>query len=161
MKHPTPAATVAIVLASLVALGCRNKPVTYQSRVRVQRAVVVTSDEQKKPLTADVTFLWADCPGEQRQTVRSGKELAACVPKLRAGEIVPVTVIWEQEAHGGYDWHVTEIAGCPVPPVDDDDSSFEAVQDCHPSIQHDAVLGFHCDPRAQGRAHRKVPLVPA
>jgi len=138
-------------------MGCRNKPVTYQSRVRVQRAIVVATDEQKNPISADVTFTWADCPGEQRQTVRSGKALAACIPKLRPGETVPVTVVWEVEDHGGYDWHVIEIAGCQIPPVDDDDSSFESVQDCHPSTQHDAVLGFHCDRLPEGELLEKCP----
>lgn len=151
------AGVCAIALVSATAIGCHAKPVSYQSNVRIQRVVVVSTDAQHSPTSADVSFVWAECPGEQRQTVRSGKALAACLPKLHVGDTVPVTVLWEREDHGGFDWHVVELAGCAIPPVDDDDSSFESIQDCHPSTQHDAVLGFHCDRVPKGELIERCP----
>ena len=157
MNHLRVPHFVALAATLLAAPGCRSKEATFDSRVRIDRVEIVGRDEQRNPVSVDVSLSWVECPGTQRQSIRSGRALAQCLPKLGKGEVVPVRVIWEKEDHGGYDWHVVEIAGCAIPPVDDDDSSFESIQDCHPSIQHGAVLGFHCDRLPEGELLEKCP----
>lgn len=77
MNISTSAASAALLVASFAFAGCRGKPVTYQSTIRIQRAVAVAFDDHQKPLSVDVPFVWAESPGEQRQTVRSGQDFAA------------------------------------------------------------------------------------
>jgi hypothetical protein len=49
------------------------------------------------------------------------------------------------------------MGDCDAPPVDDDDSSFDMIEECVPSIQHDAVVGFHCDRVPEGELLEKCP----
>jgi hypothetical protein len=135
----------ALPIAAALLCGCHGSPKEYQANITIARLQVVHRDDQGAPLSTDIDIHWKDCPGDQRQTMRSGKEFSACMARYKVGQTVPVKVVHEWDVHGHYDWHVIDVGGCAAPPVDDDDSSFESVEDCVPSVQHDAVVGFHCN----------------
>lgn len=153
-------AALHVVAASLLGIvGCHGKPQTFASKVRIEGLEVVHRDEKGAPISVDVDFLWSECPGTQRQTVRNGAKFASCITKHKAGETVDAKVFWEWDEHGHYDWHVLELAGCEAEHVDDDDSSFDSVKECEPSKQHGAVVGIHCDkvPEANSELVKKCP----
>jgi hypothetical protein len=133
------------------------EPKTYESRVSITHLAVVQRGPGGEALSTDVGFVWADCPGQQSQMLRSGAEFSGCARKLKVGETVPVKVLWEWDEHGHYDWHVIEVGGCSAPPVDDDDSSFESVRECVPILQHDHEVGFHCNRVPEGELLQKCP----
>ena len=146
-----------MAIALVASIGCHGRPTTHEARVKILKVHVVAADADGRARSTDVEFAWADCPGTQRQAMRSGAAFSACVSKLKPGDLVPVKVIREWEEKGYYDWHVVEIAGCPAPPVDDDDSSFELVSECHDTLQMDAVVGFHCNRVAEGELIQQCP----
>jgi hypothetical protein len=149
---------VILAAAAFTASGCHGEN-EYQSKVKIQRIEVVETDASGKPLSTDVQFFWHECPGHQEQTMRSGNEFSACMQKYKAGQEVPVKIHWEWDEHGHYDFHVIDVGGCKAPPVDDDDSSFDTLADCVPSVQHEATVGFHCDkvPERDSELVKKCP----
>jgi hypothetical protein len=50
---------------------------------------------------------------------------------------------WDHK--GFYDWDVTEMGGCKRPPDDDDQSSFDTVQECEPIVVNGVEEGFKCN----------------
>ncbi len=158
MRFTTLLATLFIgSLPVLSSLGCGHPHKEYVSSVKLNRVTVVHTDDKGEPVSTDVEVHWKECPGEQVQVMRSGKEFSKCMQKHKAGDNVLVKVLWEWDDHGHYDWHIIEVGGCAAPPVDDDDSSFDQIQECQPSVQHDAVVGFHCDRLPEGELLDKCP----
>jgi hypothetical protein len=146
-----------LVAAAPALAGCHSSSRTFDANVRIKRIETVHSDDKGKPISTDVDMVWHECPGDQRQTMRSGREFSSCIHKYKTDDVVPAKVVWEWDEHGHYDHHVVELGGCKAPPVDDDDSSFDSIAECVPSIQHDAVVGFHCDRLPEGELAQKCP----
>ncbi len=135
----------AIVMATLLS-GCKKEEKEFQAKVRIEHLETVETDDAGKAISTDADLVFHTCPGLQRATVRSGKAFSECIrKKAKAGDEVDAKLHWEWDEHGHFDFHTVELAGCPLPIVDDDDSSWVSAAACEPSIQHDAVVGFHCD----------------
>jgi hypothetical protein len=152
-----PFAVLLLLVCCLAVESCHSGPRTFESTALTTRVVPVHRDASGRVQTMDVEFDWVGCPGRQHQLVRAGADFAACAASLKPGETVPVTVLWEWDEHGHYDWHVLELKGCKLAHVDDDDSSYEMVTACESVRSHDAVVGFHCDRSSDGDLIRKCP----
>ncbi len=157
MRLPIILPTLVLFPLLVASPGCRPEHKEFVSSVTLNRISVVERDDKGNAVSTDVELRWKECPGEQLQLMRSGKEFSECMKKHKPGETAVVKVLWEWDEHGHYDWHVIDVGGCPAPPVDDDDSSFDQIQECVPSIQHDAVVGFHCDRLPEGELLEKCP----
>jgi hypothetical protein len=62
---------------------------------------------------------------------------------------------WDHK--GFYDWDVTEMGGCKRPPDDDDQSSFDTVQECEPIVVNGVEEGFKCNRIPQKALLKKCP----
>lgn len=135
----------ALLAAALVCAGCSPKTREYDASVELRRLDVIRLDQAGKPLTMDVEFEWATCPGEQREVIRGDAAFADCMTQHKVGEKLPVRVRWSAEASGGHDWDVIQIGSCRRPTDTDDETSFDMVHECAPINEHGVNIGFHCD----------------
>jgi hypothetical protein len=133
----------ALALGSLTA--CHRKPKTYESVVQLVRYDVADRDEKGNATLADVELEWDPCPGDQIEIVRGGPEFAACMGKHKVGEMLPALVRTSWDERGYYRWDITKVADCERPPMVDDVSSFEKVQECNDVKLHGVAVGFSCN----------------
>jgi hypothetical protein len=150
---------MALVLSSAVGVstGCSKKHATYRTNVELRRIDVVGTDASGKPAQLDVEFGYSDCPGNQVEVLRGATEFAACMAGKKVGEKVPVVIDWHWTDEGRYDWDVTEMGGCARPPGEDDEASFDTVQECTPLLAHGAPTGFRCNRLPQASLIAKCP----
>ena len=148
---------LSLAALTLAAGGCAEKTRTFSSEVQLARIDVVHRGDGGRVLTLDVEVEWTTCPGEQREVVRGDAAFAACIEKHAVGEKLPVTVDWQREPNGRYDWDILEIAGCKRTPEGHDDSSFEMVQECETLKEHEEAVGFRCNRVAKKELLAKCP----
>lgn len=137
------------LLVALVAIGClsacHRKPKSYESVVQLVRYDVADRDGEGKPVLADVELEWDPCPGDQIEIVRGGPAFAECMGKHKVGEMLPAHVRTSWDERGYYRWDITKVAECDRPPMEDDVSSFEKVQECKDVKLHGVQVGFECN----------------
>lgn len=138
-------------------VGCHERPKDYQTQVQITRKTVVKRDEQKRALTGDVEFSYFDCPGDQVEVVRGGKDFYACMEKYEVGAKVPVRMTWSWNREGHYQWSVYEVGGCARPPDPLDEASFQMVQECEELFVNGASVGFRCNRVPQKALLDKCP----
>lgn len=138
-----PLCLAAFALAT--ATSCHRKPKQYESVVQLVRYDVAERDENGKPTLVDVELEWDPCPGDQMETVRGGPAFAECMAKHKVGEMLPAFVVTSWDERGYYQWDITKVAECDRPPMPDDVSSFEKIQECSDLKSHGVRVGFECN----------------
>ena len=81
----------------------------------------------------------------QIEIVRGGPAFAECMGKHKVGEMLPAHVRTSWDERGYYRWDITKVAECDRPPMEDDVSSFEKVQECKDVKLHGVQVGFECN----------------
>lgn len=136
----------AIIVVGLLSLAsCRKKTAWYTTNVEIDRIEVVRRDAQGKALDVDVEFTYPDCPGEQMEIIRGDANFAACIANYSKGATVPVKILHHQDKQGFYDWDIHQMADCARLPDDDDEASFDTVQECSPILVNQVPEGFVCN----------------
>ena len=137
--------------------GCKAKSKIYDANVTLNRVSVIRTSADGKALDSDVEFDWSECPGEQVEIIRGDAAFAECMKQYKAGDKVPVKVDYHWDKKGFFDWDVTEMGKCKRPPDDDDQSSFDTVQECEPIIVNGVNEGFNCNRIPQKALLKKCP----
>ena len=125
--------------------ACSPKEKWYTTSVEIERIEPVRLDAQGKPLDVDIQFSYPECPGEQTEIIRADAAFAQCFLKHRVGDRVPVKILYHLDKQGYHDWDVHEMDGCPRPPDEDDEASFDNVQECSPILVNQVPEGFFCN----------------
>lgn len=137
-------ALAALSLAAVSVAGCGRKEQSYKTTVKLARIDVLDRPGTKEK-TIDVEFDYPKCPGEQVEVIRGDAKFTDCLlAKHKVGDEVPVTIRHAKGKDGVWDWDVTDMAGCARPPLDDDEASFDTVQECEPIVAHGMEVGFRC-----------------
>jgi hypothetical protein len=132
-------------LAFAGAMGCHQRPKTYEPEVWVTRVSVVRKDESGKPITIDVELDYPPCPGEQKEVVRGNADFAACVSKFKVGDRTKAKVVHSWDPGGYYRWDVVDVGGCAREPEPFDEASFAMIRECEDWIVNGATVGFKCN----------------
>lgn len=124
--------------------GC-HRPKHYETTVELSRISVARRDDAGRPVTVDVEFRYAQCPGVQRENVRGDANFGACITKHAVGDRVNVKLVHQWSDEGQYEWKILEVADCPRPPDPRDKFSFATVRECDDWIVSGAKVGFQCN----------------
>ena len=144
MTARTPFLAAFVLLLGASALGCGKKAQSYKTTVKLSRVDVLDRPGTKEK-TIDVEFDYPKCPGEQVEVIRGDSKFADCLlAKHKVGDEVPVSIRHDKGKDGVWDWDITEMAGCARPPLEDDEASFDTVQECEPITMHGMEVGFKC-----------------
>jgi hypothetical protein len=154
MGHRLLAASLTLWTLSVV--GCHAASRQYVAKVKLEKLEIDQRGAHGEPITIDVTLEFPDCPGDQLKTVRGGAEFAQCLQSHKAGETVEAGLHWGPVVDG-YDFEVTEIAGCKRPPDADDESGHEIIQVCKDVEAHGVRIGFFCDRKPSKELLAKCP----
>lgn len=145
-----------VVVAVLPVAGCHPSK-KYEATVEITRVNVVRKDETGQPLTSDLEFSFIDCPGEQTEVIRGGKDFSACIGKLKVGDKAKVKVEQHWDPEGFYDYDVREVEGCPRPPDPNDEASYKIVRECNDWNVNGAKVGFQCNYVGKKDLAKKCP----
>jgi hypothetical protein len=152
---------IVVALAGVALLagtaGCKAKSKIYDAKVKLNRVSSIRFATDGKPMDADVEFDWFECPGEQVEIIRGDAPFGECMKKYKVGDEVKVKVDYHWDKKGFYDWDITEMGGCKRPPDDDDQSSFDTVQECEPIVVNGVEEGFKCNRIPQKALLKKCP----
>jgi len=140
--------------AALVVAGCTEKPQHYETKVQITRTQVVPTATTK---IIDVELEYPDCPGEQQEIFQGDAAFAACMAKYKLGETVTASITWSKLPDGHYDSEVDKVGDCPRTRAENDDRSYELVQECRDIVVNGTVVGFHCDHKPTPELLAKCP----
>lgn len=126
-------------------VGCRHSPKEYESKVTINRIEVVMKNGDGKPAAMDVEINYADCPGDQIEIVRGGKDFAECIlGKYKPEDRVQAKVYWYWDSRGFYKWEVRKLGECERIIDPEDEVSYEIVEECEDYIVYGNKVGFRC-----------------
>jgi hypothetical protein len=137
--------------------SCNKEPRWFDTEVELTRLDIVRRDDKGRPITEDVEFSYFGCPGKQLEVIRGGTEFAQCMDRYKVGDKVPIKIErhWLKEGH--WDWTVHMMGICTRPPDDEDEASFDTVQECEDLVVHGAKVGFRCNRLPQKQLLQKCP----
>lgn len=146
----------AAAAAALLTTGC-HRTKQYEATVEIDRLSVVRVDEAGHRLTTDLAFSYVECPGDQEEVLRGGKEFSECIAKHKVGDKVKVKVVHAYDPEGFYDYDVIEVDGCKRPPDPHDEASNKEVRECSDWVVHGATVGFQCMYTDKKELNKKCP----
>jgi hypothetical protein len=143
-------------LAVLTIAGC-HKPKRFETNVEVERVSAVRKDETGTVMTTDLEVSFLDCPGEQLEVIRGGREFSACVAKLKPGEKVRVKIDYHWDEDGYWDHDIVDVQGCPRPIDPNDEASFKMIRECSDWTVNGTRVGFQCNYAEKKELNKKCP----
>jgi hypothetical protein len=143
-------------LVAVAVLGC-HKPKRFEANVQVSRFSPVRRDETGTVLTSDLEVSFVDCPGDQIEVLRGGRDFSACVSKLKVGEKVPVKIEYHWDDDGFWDHDIVEVQGCPRPVDPNDEASVKMTRECSDWNVNGTRVGFQCNYTDKKELNKKCP----
>jgi hypothetical protein len=133
-------------LLILFSLFCKKADKFYETNVEITRKDIVVYDADKKPMVIDLEINYRDCPGNQVEVIRGGKEFANCINSIgrSVGERIHIDIKWEWNDSGYYKWTVVKVGSCEriIDPLDE--VSFDLVEECEDYFVYGNQIGFVC-----------------
>ncbi|MCB1176349.1 MAG: hypothetical protein KDK36_02110 [Leptospiraceae bacterium] len=133
-----------ILLISFL-LNCKKGPDEYDVKVKINRIEIVREGEDKKPILIDVELNYPDCPGDQIEIIRAGKDFAECfLTKHKVNDIAKAKILWKWRDLGFYKWDVIGLSGCERVVDPEEEGSYDMIEECEDFLEYGAVVGFRC-----------------
>lgn len=125
---------------------CKESEKFYETNVEITRKDVVVYDSDAKPLVMDLEINYRDCPGNQVEVIRGGKEFSNCINSTnrKLGDRIHIDIKWEWNDLGYYKWTVIKVDSCErkIDPLDE--VSFDLVEECEDYSVYGNLVGFLC-----------------
>jgi hypothetical protein len=133
-------------LLILFTLFCKESEKSYETNVEITRKDVVVYDNDKKPMVMDLEINYRDCPGNQVEVIRGGKEFANCINSTgkSLGDKIHIDIKWEWSDSGYYKWTVIKVDSCERVIDPFDGVSFDLVEECEDYLVYGNQIGFVC-----------------
>jgi hypothetical protein len=143
-------------LVALAIAGC-HKPKRFEADVQLTRWSPVRRDETGTVLTSDLEVSFVECPGDQIEVIRGGRDFSACVAKLKIGDKVHVKLDYHWDDDGFWDHDIIEVQGCTRPVDPNDEASFKMIRECSDWNVNGTRVGFQCNYANKPDLNKKCP----
>jgi len=143
---------------AIVALCCAcGRSEWFETEVDIVRVVPVQVGKDGETLDVDVQLDYPHCPGTQHEQIRGDAAFAKCMAGYAEGTRVTARIEYYVTEHNHHDWDIHRLGECDRKPDPDDESSFDTVEECEPTIVNGVHEGFSCNHLPHAELLRACP----